>query len=365
MKKILALLLIFVIGASALFGCNSSEEKAPDGLQIVKISSEGGYKFYAPEGWSVVSTDDIAAAKVSPINNTSITFVEAAVPVGSIPEYFEESLSEFPDSIKDTMTITLRDERSSFGNADGEAYKYIYTYRYDEYEFACMQILLSHDDRFFIFTYTSYGDVNDAMSQYITYLEKVQLAIDAFTFTERVEGAKPTYETDADGYNLVSSRELAGFELYLPENYDVVYSSGYVKAKISDGANISLSKAMQTGVGIADYLKIRRDDMQNFVTDFCDIKLAFSSEFNSESEVFKDWPFDVMAENDKTIVLGNAAGGRAAWEYTYVFDGRAYHVYQVMGVTERSGYVFTYTALEDEYSLHIEEIKTILTKVKF
>lgn len=365
MRKILALFLIFMIGASALFSCQDSGEKAPEGLQIAKISSEGGYKFYAPEGWSVVSTDDIAAAKVSPINNTSITFVEAAVPVGSIPEYFEESLAEFPDSIKNTMTITLRDERCSFGNANGEAYKYIYTYRYDEHEFACMQILLSHDDRFFIFTYTSYGDVNDALSQYSMYLEKVQLSIDAFTFTERAASEAPTYEKDADGYNLVSVRELSGFDLYLPEDYDVVYSSGYVKAKISGGASLSLSKAMQTGVGIADYLKIRRGDMQNFVSDFCDVRIAFSSEFNNDGEAFKDWPFDVAAENDKTIVLGDATGGRAVWEYTYTFNGRAYHVYQVMGVTERSGYVFTYTALEEEYSVHIEEIKTILTKVKF
>ena len=365
MKKILAILLIVISLSTLLISCDKSGESVPEGLQIVKISEEGGYKFYGPEHWSIINTNDVAATKVSPVNNTSMTFTEAAVPVGTIPEYFEDSLSQFPESIKSTMTITLRDEKCTFGNAK-EAYKYIYTYKYEDYDFACMQILLTHDDRFFIFTYTSYGDINDSESAYNLYLDKVQQSIDAFLFTERKEKSPVSYEKDADGYNLVSDRVLAGFDLYIPSDYEVVYSSGYVKAKISDGANISLSKATQTGISIVDYLKNRKSELQRFVSDFTDVKIAFATEFNIESEVFKNWAFDVMAEHDSSISFGNLKKNAiAAYEYTYVFDGKTYCVYQVMGVDSFNGYVFTYTALESEYSTHIDEIKTILTKVNF
>lgn len=366
MKKILALCLILTLGAPLLFSCNSKAEEAPEGLQVVKISEDGGYKFYGPEGWSLVSTDEIAATKVSPINNTSMTFTEAAMPVGSIPEYFEASLAEFPASIKETMTITLRDQKCTFGNADGEAYKYVYTYKYENFDFACMQILLTHSDRFYIFTYTSYGDVEDSSSSYNSYLEAVQLSIDSFRFTERASAPAPDYTKDADGYNLVSDRALAGFDLYLPEDYSVIYSSAYVKAKISSSANISLSKATQTGIGILDYLKLRKSDMQKFTTNFTDLGITLTKEISEDSETLKNWEFDALPTCDTALVFGDlSTDGVIAYEYSYVFNGQAYHVYQVMGVDSLNGYVFTYTALEDEYSAHIDEIKTILQKVRF
>lgn len=369
MKKILALFLIIALGVPMLFSCKNKEEEAPEGLQVVKISEEDGYKFYGPEGWSIVSTDKIAATKVSPVNNTSMTFTEADMPVGSIPEYFEASLSEFPASIRDTMKITLRDKTCKFGNADGEAYKYVYTYKYTdngkEYDFACMQILLIHDNRFFIFTYTSYGDVEDESSSYNLYLGKVQASIDSFTFIDRQPASEKTYEKDADGYNLVSDRALAGFDLYLPDGYEVVYSNAYVRAKISDGANISLSKATQTNVAITDYFKMRKDDLSKFLTDFTDIKITLAEQLDPNGETLKNWQFDVMPEYNANLKFGNLNDGSVAYEYTYVFNGQTYHVYQITGVDFFNGYVFTYTALEGEYNEHIDEIQTIIKKVRF
>jgi hypothetical protein len=46
-------------------------------------------------------------------------------------------------------------------------------------------------------------------------------------------------------------------------------------------------------------------------------------------------------------------------------NGEAYHVYQLMGVDSRNGYVFTYTATEAEYEKNIDEVKKIIKKVRF
>lgn len=367
MRKNLKFTLILVLMLSVLFSCSTNENTAPEGLQVAKENKAGGYIFYAPEHWSIINTPDVCCAKVSAINNTSISFVEAKMPNEDIRTYFENSLAEFPSAIAETMKITLRDEKCEFGNANGEAYKYIYTYEYQDHDFACMQILLTHSDRFYIFTYTSYGDVTDDSSTYRQYLSAVQLAIDNFTFTESNESEpEKEYTKDEDGYNIVSDEAVTGYSLYLPEDYEVVYSDGFIRAKISSGANISLSQATQTGIGILDYLKLRKEEMQVIATDFSDVAITLATEIEEGSGVLDNWKFDVKPSYDEAITFGNLEKGSIiVYEYTYVFDGRMYHVYQLMGVDSINGYVFTYTALENEYHEHIDEIKTILEKVKF
>ena len=367
MKKTLILILIMAAMTLSIFGCASDAEEAPDGLQICISNEKDGFIFYAPENWAIINGGDVWAAKVSAVNSMSISFVEAEMPVESIPEYFEKSLSEFTENIKSSLNITLRDSACTFGNADGEAYKYIYSYKYQDYDVVCMQILLTHGENFYIFTYTSHGDPADESSTYRQYLDSVQLAIDSFKFTEKSEKIdEVVYEKDADGYNMVSSETLAGFSLYLPEDYEVVYSSGFVKAKISEGANLSLSKATQTGVGIIDYLKLRKDELSAFATDFTDVKIQLATDINPESEVYKNWQFDTLPEKNEGLTFGDLEKNQIIlYEYKYTFNGRIYCVYQMMGVDNLNGYVFTYTALEEEYNAHIDEIKIILEKVRF
>lgn len=376
MKKLSLFLLMMTFGIAVLFSCGSKDD-APEGLQTADKNENGGYIFYAPEHWAVINSESVSAAKVSQINNTSVTFTEAQVPKATIPEYFDESMATMPESIKETMKILERDKSCAFGNADGECFKYIFTYKYQEFDFetnaykyfdfACMQILVSHGGRFFIFTYNSYGDVNDEGSEYRKYLDEVQLCIDSFMFTEqKVQNDTVSYPKDSDGYNMVSDPKISGFELYLPDDYEVLYSDAYVKAKITDGANVSLSKATQTGIDIIDYLELRKQDMQIFATDFTDVKISFTKDIPADSTIMTDWSFDTAPTKDSALVFGDLdKSGLAAYEYTYVFNGNTYHVYQVMGVGSFSGYVFTYTALEAEYAEHIDEIKTILGKVKF
>lgn len=372
MKKISVFLIVLLIGVLAIVSCGKKDD-APEGLQTADVRESGGYIFFAPENWAVVNTESISAAKVSAINNTSITFTEAAMPQGTLPEYFDESMKALPLGITE-YKLLLRDEKCNFGNADGECLKYVYSYKYDGYDFACMQILVNNGTKFYIFTYTSYGSVSSESSDYRKYLDAVQLSIDSFLFTEAKESSETvTYPKDSDGYNMVSDKALSGFELYLPADYEVLYSDGYVKAKISGGANISLSKATGTGIDIIDYLEVRKEEMGKFATDLTDLGIAFTVDIPEDSEIMKNWSFDVLPTRDTALRLGDLdTASLAAYEYTYVFGGKTYHVYQVLGVDPGAlglfggaGYVFTYTALEDEYSLHIDEIKTILEKVRF
>lgn len=376
MKKTIIILLLTAICAASLFSCGN-KDSAPEGLQTANVSESIGYIFYAPEHWSVVNTESISAARLSN-RNISVTFTEAPAPLGDLNEYFSASIASLPEVFQSTLKILVNGESCLFGNADGECLKYVYTYEEGDAEKiednpVFMQILINHGSRFFIFTYASYGDVNDETSDYRRYLEDVQLSIDNFTFTVSNEVQEnANYPKDSDGYNMVSNEDLAKFKLYLPSDYEVVYSGAYVKAKASDGAAISLIEAQETGIDILDYLRALKSGMSKIATDFTDVSITFTREIPEESTVMKNWDFQVLPSCNENLVFGNLDKSTLVeYEYTYVHNGQTYRVYQAMGTDYTikplfgKGYVFTYTAVEDEYDAHIDEIKTILEKVRF
>ena len=127
-----------------------------------------------------------------------------------------------------------------------------------------------------------------------------------------------------------------------------------------------MALASETQVGVLDYLLNRREKLVSITEEFNDIAITVAKQVNTESEYFKNWELSVLPQYDPTLKFGEIISSNiAAYEYTYVYHGNTYHVYQVLGADMLKGYVFTYTALENEYNEHIDEIKTILGKVSF
>ena len=370
MKKIIAI--VFCVLCMIIFvGCDDAAQAitVPDGMQIVRQSKEDGYVFFAPEAWTVANQGDISAVYLSAINPTSITFVKADPPTGTVAEYFESTMESFP--YKDSITLSESSgERTNVGNAD-KAYKYVYSYKYGTYDIACMQVLVQHGGKFFIFTYTSYGDITDENSYYRMYLDRAQAAIDNFLFTDELPDPEakpaPEHQTDADGYILVSDKSLAGFDLYVPDSYRVIDSSAIVTVGITASSTITVTKANETGVSILSYLSARHDKMSAITSDFTDIQVTVTQNYNSESQLFDDWNISVMPTVDPSLRFADLAQSTtAAYEYSFTYCGTRYHVYQVLGVDGYSGYVFTYTATEEEYEAYLDEVLGILeNKVKF
>lgn len=358
--KFIPLILIMIL---CLFSCEGGEN-IPQGLSKIEIREGEDFIIYCPEGWSDISApmnekEYVYAAKMSTVKKTSMTFVETDMPEGELGDYLAASLDALPEKIEPTILTPLT--KCTFGNAE-EAYKCVYTYKYDDYDytakdyvakdFSFLQIFVKHGERFFIFTYTAEGLASDENSDYSIYLENIQLVIDNFKISG--EGAPsvsvPNYEKDADGYNLVSDEGLCGFKLYLPDSYTVIDSRGDVEAKIPGGATISLTTATQTGASIKDYWKLRKLELERFATNVTEIEV---NRANREGE-------------EPVVIFGNLDTYKvASYEYTYDFGGVSYHVYQVMGVDNLKGYVFTYTAPESEYAANLDTIEIILKKVRF
>lgn len=339
-KKILCAVLITVIFAMGLISCGepAGEIAIPEGLQLARGGAHDGYYFFAPERWTVANLGNIGSAYASTIDVSSVSYTEAPMPEGTVQEYFEASLADFPTP----PTVLVNGEATTFGNAES-AVKYVYDYEYSEHKFRIMQIFTSFEGRFGIFTYTSFDEIiSFENTQYEHHLESVQKAIESFKYVSRVDAPAVDEKktVDEDGYVLRSDKVVAGFSLYLPESFTTDYSSGVVTAHTADGSAISISRATATGVVVSDYWTMRKDDLTAIFGEVTEIEVNKPTEFGNAKNAF-------------------------SYEYTYTYGGEVYHVYQVLCTTTFNGYVFTYTATEDNYGLHLDEISNICRKVVF
>lgn len=374
MKRILSISLIILAVIFCAVGCKKEDSSIPEGLQVVKTSDSDGYEFYGPKGWSVANDGKVAASYISVGSQlrASITLATADENVENPKTYFESQKAHF------AYEITVLEEPSvTLGNANGAYYSVIYSFNYNETDYSSWQILAKNGDDLFIFTYTAKGAVSDEESDYQRYVEDVRRAIDAIKFKAKSgTGEVKDFPHGADGYKLVSDKKIAGFELYLPNSAEVVTSDAYVSAKLTDKANINLSRANDTGVGVLDYVKNRKIKLSEITKNVTDIAVTLKNEYDPESPVFDGWDevMSVMPTLDPDICFGDINQSMIiAYEYTYESQGVKYHVYQVFGVVEgfmgsglgASGFVFTYTATEDEYASHLDEIDAILQRIGF
>ncbi len=352
MKKILAL--IFVL--TALLAFTSCSSDLPEGMQLVYGGEDAGYYFYAPEEWTVPqNTGEIKSAYASRVDTTSVIFSQVHP---TLPEGYEGTLDEyffgeyFNDSLKEytiTPTVELNGELTEFGKKNetaDTAKRYTFNYEYSEHKFGFTQILIKYGTRYFLFQYTALlEERTDGETYYAYYSDKVAEVIKNFRFVgDGKESDEESYFKDSDGYSLVSDSSLSGFDLYVPEGFTKDYSSAIVSATHSDGSNISLTRAVSTGVSVDKYWENRKEELE-----------AIFGEIT------------VIRENE-AATLGNSEQA-FAYEYTYEYNGKTYHVYQVLAVAGniflQNGYVLTFTTQDVNYTSHIEEIQTVITKVNF
>ncbi len=359
MKKFL-ILAITLITALSLFSC--SEDDVPDGMQLVSGGEDKGYYFYGPEEWTVSNVGKMDAIYASALDNSSMTFTEID-PQKLTPaegqtksdyffnNYFQDSLKEFPDSAK--LKITVNGKEDIFGaGAEGadKAVRYVYEYTYDTSPFGFIQIFLSHDDNFYIFTYSAQKTKRvetEESTRYDFYMDKLTATIESFRFVKKAGASSDTTQapTDSDGFILASDKKKAGFDFYVPQSFKVDYSSAITSATHSDGSNVNMTIATRAGIPANDYWSIRRDELSTFVTNLT-----------------------VIQENVNTK-LGNNSQWAFAYEYTYEYNGEKYHVYQILAVDGMlliaDGYVFTYTAKEENYEKHFDDVEKSINKVVF
>lgn len=394
MKKTFLSIFILLFTLLALVACGG--DNAPQNMQLVYGSESDGYYFYGPKDWVISNAIDVKCTYVSRLDHTSITFVDSELPASEETSREERVDGFFRNSIKRLEStpfeeFTLLPPTDSEGNevasrlvdfghkergqAD-EAYSYVYTYKYEGKAYKTMQVFVFFGEDFYIFTYNSSGQKISAAEDAPTFFDdyyqsSVKAVIENFTFVSKVSGeSAPTeYEKDENGNILVSDKSMCGFSLWVPESYKPDYSSGIVSVTHESGANITVSKLIDSTISIKDnYLKRAEklkalSDKALIGTD-ADGNPVYSPLFTEIKGVKVD------AEGKETLHVIELPNARSAaeFEYTYTIEGITYHVYQVyvvQGYFSIEAYVYTFTARESDYSERIEEAKAILSGMEY
>ncbi len=373
MKKILLTLSLIILLAAALTSCGT-DDGIPEGMQLVYGSDADGYYFFGPEEWVIANQDGIACTYVSTVDYTSVTFVKSELPKTDAPEaleevrvrdYFMTSTEKLAAAPFSDFTLSeIQGESCDFGNAD-RAYKFVYSYTYGERPYKTMQILAFRGEDFYIFTFNSSTKEysKDDGSYYQFYLtNKVQPIIESFKFVDKAptEPVAPVYKTDADGNILASDKTLSGFELWVSPEYTPDYSSGMVSVTHTCGANITVSKLIDSTISIKDNYLARRDKLTALADKTADGTPLFTE--------IKGVTKNESGEEALHIIELENARSAAEFEYTYTIFGKEYHVYQVFivnGFIDMQAYVFTFTCPEEQYAERIGEAVTALHGMEY
>lgn len=344
MKRILSLVLVIIMlfgAALSLVSCGEASD-VPEGMQLVEGSDELGYYFYGPSGWVIANTDGVACTYASKLNNTAFTFAEAELPAVTLEEYVEAEMKRFPSDFELVLEQGLKEE--SFGNAE-KAYRIIYYYTVGEYKYKTYQMFIINDNRFFIYTFTASRAMRDEEKTYYDYyLDISAKVVEAFKFVDRVPsedgGDVPEYETDGDGYRLLSDRSLCFFDLWCAPEYSLDFATSIVSVSDSEGRNINVSEVTFAGASTSEgYWKYRFDQL-GLVADIKNTGKEFGVELGGGLDC-------------------------AAIEYEYTLGGRDYKVYQALVSNGFRVFVFTYTAEADKYESGLDVARNMLDKAVF
>ena len=381
MRKILALFLAFTMLLPLtllLTSCKEGDEDLPENMQLVAGGDELGYYFYGPEEWVVANQGNIKATYVSSTNYTSVTFTETDINYTSlgdgdnpyrsgVKKAFDASALGYLSEPFSEYSLITSDEPCSFGNAS-EAYKYIFSYVYEDKPYTCMQIFVKHQDVSYVFTYNASSQEysEEDGSFYSFYLNnKVKPIMDNFLFVEKKgDLTADKYESDGQGNILASEKTKCGFKLWVPESYKVDYSSAAVSVTKNGGGNITVCKLINNSISIKDNYIQRRELLSAIADKKTDADGNLQTTFNEIKGIIKN------EDGSETMHLVDLPRARSAaeLEYTYVLDGKTYHVYQVFAVKGYFSvqvYVFTFTCEEKFYAGEIDSVMEILMKMEY
>ncbi|MGN1095678.1 MAG: hypothetical protein ACI4QR_04750 [Eubacteriales bacterium] len=139
------------------------------------------------------------------------------------------------------------------------------------------------------------------------------------------------------GMKLVEN-EYTTYKLYIPKEWTPDVTTGFTSAYANDKSNISL---LLMNWDSSKYLSI-----EEYCTHYYE---SLSSTFKEVSER------ELSSENQK---FGDM--NALKYVYTMVSDGVSYKVMQTFSYNAGCIYIFTYTATEENYEKHLDEVNSIV-----
>lgn len=338
MKKLCTLFLILSLVLS-LCACGE-DDGAPEGYKLVSDRDSLGFALFIPEEWTSSSYGEIAAGYVSGLDTSSVSLVRVYPNEGeSAHDYMHRTLNG---------TTFIEDGASTLlGNAQS-ALSYVYERPFGDFTYRIWQIIAtSTDGATYLFTYgASTGNKSEGVTYYDENLERVKEIVKAIVLDGAHDYAyeEVVYETDADGYKLISDESVAGFSLFVPATYRATLQTGIVIAKCEDGTSVTLSEATSTGTSVKVY-------------------------YNNRLTLLREQYGELTELAELTSCKISNAKDAAYGVYSFEREGVSYTTYQVVAVAGpllmQKGYVLTFTTPSELYEEKLPEFQKMMEKLTF
>lgn len=331
-KKIIALslaLLMLLFAAS----CSKNDSDVPEDMQSATLSGEP-FILYVPVSWSVNTGSGVSGAYISPNDKIMVTarYYTPADTSMTVDDYVTLCAEGY--KTKEDFSIA---DRSPAVLGGKDAVKLTYTVTDGGRSMTCFQITTLHEgDMVSLHGYCP-TDGWDARQEEFDEITSVFVLCDKTD----PQGEELTDKDTPEGMEIASADHIE-YRLYVPKTWICDAESGISEAYYPESgkSNVTVtSYTPSTSISVQEHFAACEEEYRATLPGYK------RTEEPTEREV----------------------GGRTAYTYVYqtAVDGVEFRVMQTMFAYNEMIYSFTYTALAENYDLHMEDVEAMLTAFTF
>lgn len=155
------------------------------------------------------------------------------------------------------------------------------------------------------------------------------------------------------------SSDFIDYKLYVPDSWTEDISNGFVSAYASDKSNISIQTMSLSGVfeNSGGYMFYVGNNTYSSIDEY--FKNSYAKDLESTFAEYK-----LVEEYTTNQKFGNSEKC-AKYVYTINTNGITYKFMQIFTISGGNMYIFTFTAAEDNFDSHVEEVNKIITNFSF
>lgn len=331
-KKICALSLALLL-TLCMVACSSQDANTPEGMQSATMEGEP-FRLFVPQSWTLNTTSGISSAYVSPTSKNMVTarYYTPADDTMTLSEYIDFCVTSYEKTVN--SFVLVEQIPAILGGED--AIKLSYTMQENGIEMTCFQIsVLYHGDFISLNGYCA----TDSYSSLTSDFDQI---IKEFVLCEKSDpqGEELTDKHTPDGMEIASADHIE-YRLYVPKAWICHAQSGISEAYYPESG--------KSNVSVTSYVP------ENF-TSIPDYFVQ------CEADYITTLPeYERLSSSERTV------DGVSAYTYTYqtVVDGVSFRIMQTLFYYSESVYSLTYTALADNFDLHLEDVESMLDAFTF
>ena len=331
MKKIVALILALMC---CLPFASCSKDDAPDGMHLVSLADEP-FKLYVPEVWKDNTSSGVSGAYYSMSDKITVSArYYTAVDGVALDAYVESCEAEYAQALEGYMSEGI--ENAVVGGEN--ARELVFTFEDDDIDYTSRQLMIKYSGDFIVLSFYCPSDRYEELNE-----NQFDAIVAEFRLCERVDdvGNAVTDKHTPEGMKIASSDKLQ-YVMYVPSSWVCDSERGASEAYVSESG--------RPNVTVTAYSYDEADLTPEQYFEKCE---------DEYEEVLPEYTF--VSSEERVVSERNAI----SYMYTAKVGGATVKIMQTVYEYNAMIYSFTYTALEDRFDTHLEDVEAMLDAFRF